>query len=77
MTLPPTNLLHDRTGFEDWPALGKRRHLLRLWLSMPGDRALPEIFATRFGSVEIGARGGIVIEGTKLRVPSSTEISAA
>jgi len=54
-------LLHDRTGFEDWPEQERRRHLLRLWLSVPGDRQLPEIFATRFGSVEVGNRGGIVV----------------
>ena len=28
--------LHDRTGFTDWPDPAKRRHLLRLWLSIPG-----------------------------------------
>jgi hypothetical protein len=54
-------LLHDRTGFEDWPDDDQKRHLLRLWLSVPGDRPLPEIFASRFGSVEIGNRGGIAI----------------
>jgi hypothetical protein len=51
-------LLHDRTGFEDWPDAAMKRHLLRLWLSVPGDRPLPEIFAQKFGSVEIGNRGG-------------------
>jgi hypothetical protein len=62
-------MLHDRTGFEDWPDPERRRYLLRLWLSIPGDRALPEIFATRFGSVEIGNRGGIVVPGTKQHIP--------
>lgn len=62
-------MLHDRTGFVDWPELEKRRHLARLWLSVPGDRPLPEIFATRFGSVEIGNRGGIIVPGTRLMVP--------
>jgi len=42
--------LHDRTGFEDWPELEKRRHMLRLWLSIDGDRALPECSRT-FGRV--------------------------
>jgi len=55
-------LLHDRTGFEDWPEPDKKRHLLRLWLSIPGDRPLPDIFTQKFGSVEIGNRGGIVVE---------------
>jgi len=66
-------LLHDRTGFEDWPELEKRRHLLRLWLSIPDDRPLPEEFATRFGSVEIGNRGGIVVPGTEFCVPWTHE----
>lgn len=54
-------LLHDRTGFEDHADLADRRHLLRLWLSVPGDRPLPDCFAQRFGSTEIGNRGGIVV----------------
>lgn len=62
-------LLHDRTAFVDWPEIEKRRHLLRLWLSIPGDRHLPEVFATRYGSVEIGNRGGIVVPGTEFCVP--------
>lgn len=51
------SLLHDRTGFVDKP--GSPRHLLRLWLSVPGDRQLPAVFAERFGSVTVGDRGGI------------------
>ena len=54
-------LLHDRTGFEDWPEPERRRHLLRLWLSVPGDRPLPDCFAERFGTTVIGDRGGIVV----------------
>ena len=53
------SLLHDRTGFVDWEEDAEKRHLLRLWLSVPGDRPLPEIFASRFGGVTIGDRGGI------------------
>jgi len=65
-------LLHDRMGFLDWENPAEKRHLLRLWLSIPGDRHLPEIFATRFGSVEIGNRGGIIIKGTTLTIPWTT-----
>ncbi len=61
--------LHDRTGFVDWPDPDKRRHLLRLWLSLPGDRALPVCFKQRYGSIEIGNRGGIVTAQTKLHAP--------
>lgn len=61
--------LHDRTGFVDWPEKHKRRHLFRLWISMPGDRALPECFKQRYGSIKIGQRGGIVTPKTKLHAP--------
>ena len=62
-------LLHDRTGFRDWPDAAKKRHLLRLWLSVAGDRPLPDCFRQRYGSIEIGNRGGIITKGTKLNVP--------
>jgi Taurine catabolism dioxygenase TauD, TfdA family len=29
-------LLHGRTAYEDHPAMAQRRHLLRLWLKVPG-----------------------------------------
>ena len=61
-------MLHDRTGFKDWPNLADRRHLLRLWLSLPEDRPLPESFCQRYGDITIGARGGIVLEDTELNV---------
>lgn len=61
--------LHDRTGFVDWPEPSQRRHLLRLWLSIDGDRPLPECFKQRYGSIEIGNRGGIVTSETRLHAP--------
>ena len=67
-------MLHDRTSFVDFEEVEKRRHLLRLWLSIPGDRPLPPVFATRYGSIEIGNRGGIVVPGTELRVPWIQEL---
>jgi hypothetical protein len=67
-------MLHDRTGFIDHEEVEKRRHLMRLWLSVPGDRRLPEIFSTRFGSVEIGNRGGIVVPGPKRCIPKMSDI---
>lgn len=52
--------LHRRTGFEDFQDPKKRRHLLRVWLSMPNSRPLDEAFRANFGAVEAGAlRGGI------------------
>ena len=61
--------LHDRTGFTDWQDPKERRHLFRLWLSMEGDRALPKCFKQRYGSIEIGNRGGIITEETELHIP--------
>ena len=61
--------LHDRTAFVDWPEPDKKRHLLRLWLSVAGDRALPDCFNQRYGTVEIGRRGGIVTKETLLHAP--------
>ena len=52
--------LHDRTGFVDWPEPSQRRHLFRLWLSIEGDRKLPLCFEERYGSIEVGNRGGII-----------------
>lgn len=63
------SLLHDRGGFVDHPEPNRRRHLLRLWLSLEGDRRLPAVFEQRYGSITVGDRGGIVVEGTEYRVP--------
>jgi hypothetical protein len=62
-------LLHDRTGFVDWPEPERRRHLLRLWLAPEDARPLPEVFAERYGSTTIGDRGGVIVRGTKLQAP--------
>jgi Taurine catabolism dioxygenase TauD, TfdA family len=62
-------ILHDRTDYEDWPEPERRRHLLRLWLCPPNGRPLPTVLADRYGSVEIGRRGGIMVEGTRLTAP--------
>lgn len=34
-------MLHARTGYVDHADLARRRHLLRLWLKVPGARSLP------------------------------------
>jgi alpha-ketoglutarate-dependent taurine dioxygenase len=64
-------LLHDRTSFEDDP--DHKRHLLRLWLSAPGARPLPPAFAARYGSLDVGDRGGIAVPGAELHVPLDPE----
>lgn len=62
-------ILHDRTAFEDWPDPARKRHLLRLWLAAPGARPLPPAYQERYGSVEIGNRGGIICKDTRLHAP--------
>lgn len=57
---------HARTDYEDWPEPERRRHLLRLWLSPPGDRPLPPAYAQKYGSVVPGDRGGIITKNTTL-----------
>jgi hypothetical protein len=36
--------LHARTHFEDHPEIDKRRHMFRVWLTIPNGRVLPPIF---------------------------------
>jgi hypothetical protein len=56
---------HRRTAFDDWPELERRRHLLRVWLSVPNSRPLDEAFKANYGSVEAGSiRGGMPQEAT-------------
>ena len=38
-------IVHGRTAFEDRPGAAERRHLLRLWLTIPNGRPLPPHYA--------------------------------
>ena len=40
-------VMHSRSNYEDWPEIERRRHLLRLWLNIPGFEDLPEAFRDR------------------------------
>lgn len=52
--------LHRRTAFEDYPEPNRRRHILRIWLSMPNSRPLDPLFAGNYGATAAGAiRGGM------------------
>ncbi len=63
-------VLHDRTAFEDWPEPARRRHLLRLWLApSDGVRSLPPVYTQRYGNLEPGQRGGIVLADGRLTMP--------
>lgn len=51
--------LHSRTAFEDHPEPERRRHLLRMWLSVPNSRPLDPAMGTLFTDQRPGAvRGG-------------------
>ena len=52
-------VMHARTAFEDWPEPERRRHLLRMWLSVPNSRALSPLLARIYKDRSPGAvRGG-------------------
>ena len=44
--------LHRRTAFEDFSKPEKRRHFLRVWISVPNSRPLDESFRANFGATE-------------------------
>ena len=68
------SVLHSRGGFVDHEDPDKKRHLLRLWLAPEDERPLPEIYTEILGgSVEVGNRGGIRVEGTVFHVPLEAE----
>ena len=67
-------ILHARTGYEDYPEPERKRHLLRLWLSAPNGRELPAPFAERYGEIEVGqVRGGVRVPGQTLQAPLNAE----
>lgn len=52
--------LHRRTEFVDFDELDRKRHLLRIWLSVPNSRALDPRFEANYGATAAGAiRGGM------------------
>lgn len=53
-------VIHSRTNFEDHDEPERKRHLLRLWLSLPKSQRLPLNWKEYFGNVEAGSvRGGV------------------
>lgn len=58
-------IYHARTAFKDDAGAGQDRLLMRLWLSSPNSRALPEDHAVLWGDVGAGKpRGGIAQPAT-------------
>lgn len=51
---------HSRRSFRNHADPAQHRNLLRLWLSVPNSRELPETYRSSYGAVDSGAlRGGI------------------
>ena len=60
---------HGRTAYADDAPAGRDRLLLRLWLSTPNSRRLPDGFDSLWGSIAPGAvRGGVIQPATGARV---------
>ena len=52
--------LHRRTEFVDHTDPEEKRHILRIWLSVPNSRPLDPMYAGNYGATEAGAvRGGM------------------
>jgi hypothetical protein len=60
-------ILHARTGFEDWPELERRRHLLRLWISIPEPKPLAERLSTLHSLVSVVGTAALELVREKLR----------
>jgi alpha-ketoglutarate-dependent taurine dioxygenase len=58
-------IVHSRTPFEDFDEPDRKRHLLRLWLAVPGSQPLPADWAEYFIDTRANAvRGGL--RGSKI-----------
>ena len=63
-------MIHARTQFEDYDDPARKRHLLRLWLSIPGGRPLCEGLRDAYKAVETNTvRGGF--KGQAVRTNSA------
>lgn len=68
-------LVHGRTAFEDYDEPDRKRHLLRLWLSMANSRPLDPAMARTWGNTAAGAiRGGIGTEAGRRVYQSFAEM---
>jgi hypothetical protein len=60
-------VVHSRTDFEDYKDETRKRHLLRLWMTIPGSQPLPDSWKdafkdTRSGAVRGGNRGKFITD---------------
>lgn len=53
-------VVHSRTSFLDYDAHDEKRHLIRLWMSVPISQELPKDWANYYGDFRAGSvRGGL------------------
>ncbi|MGZ0188188.1 MAG: TauD/TfdA family dioxygenase, partial [Alphaproteobacteria bacterium] len=71
--------LHTRTEYEDWPDVADRRHLFRLWLTIPDGWPLPDPFYRRYGAdVATGRPQGINLPpGVTPHAPLDVAVTAS
>jgi hypothetical protein len=56
-------IVHGRSAYEDWPEAGRRRHLWRLWLIVPGFRPRSPYFENWVDGIRVpGSRDRILLE---------------
>ena len=66
--------MHSRTEYEDYPEPDRKRHLLRLWLAVPGGWPLPKAFYDRYrATTPSGRPAGIVV--TDPREPAPMDVA--
>lgn len=54
------HVIHSRTSFEDYLEEDKKRHLIRLWIAIPGCQPLPDEWTEPYKNTEYNAvRGGL------------------
>lgn len=60
-------ILHARTDFEDFPEPENRRHLLRLWISIPEKKSLKELWLKTRSTVPLVTTAALELVREKLR----------
>lgn len=51
-------IFHSRTGYVDGPDPVRKRHLMRIWMSLPDGRELPASYAEKWINIALGTRRG-------------------
>jgi hypothetical protein len=67
-------ILHARTAFEDWPELENRRHLLRLWISLPESQRFTQRLRTwqSLGALSLTAVREIAVAKLRGQAPAAS-----